>query len=428
MRIKKRNFFTVFALTVFISLILTPFVFSAESEFTKNSTDFDQGETLIVRISGNFVDQITNGDVFFYRDHERVPMNYEVEKISDDFYIYARLLDKQEGNYSLRVEGVRYILGTQTTDEDIIIPFTITDNLADFSINPGIVKTSGDFSLQIQNLKSNRKAISIESSFFSTNENQIELVSGEIMDVEFQTDGINESFLSEIELSSESTTYFIPVYFEFKEDFDQNEKEEEKITSLRFEPSSTDINITTDSDAKRIIYLVNDGEVPIENISLEISSSLNSYMNVSPSKISLLNEGSTQKIEIFINSSSNETKIEGSIVAQTEDFSTSFLISLNFIKDFISEEEEEPGIITTCEQLEGQICGSSEKCNGETVSTREGSCCVPPSICEEVKEKNTGKIIGWGLVVIILILLVWFFKKYKKARPKTDILSLGKKK
>ncbi len=80
---------------VIILILLIPLISSLEFEM---KTEFDQGETLLAVVSGNFLDQITEDNVFFYKAHVRTPMVYDVGKINEDFYIYAMLTEKEQGN------------------------------------------------------------------------------------------------------------------------------------------------------------------------------------------------------------------------------------------------------------------------------------------------------------------------------------------
>src|SRR3989344_8377341 len=96
----------------FVSLSL---ISAAQINFIRaeNSSDFSQGETLIAKLSGNFIDKPANDNIFFYRGHVRIPMVYEISEMNDDFYIYAMTVGKTSGNYSLSIENVRYMTGAQ---------------------------------------------------------------------------------------------------------------------------------------------------------------------------------------------------------------------------------------------------------------------------------------------------------------------------
>jgi len=191
-------------LIVFIFLFLLSF-FSAAS--INMNEEFDSGETLIANIKGNFVTPITDSNVFFYRGHVRIPLTYDVQKINNEYYVYAQLLDKEENNYSISIEDVTYFVGSGTSTEDIVKTFTITNLTADFSVNPGFLYTSKDFSLELRNLQESE--ITVDNSEGES----LDLLSGEIKDLDFDISNMaNETGLVFIELSTENLIYSIPIY------------------------------------------------------------------------------------------------------------------------------------------------------------------------------------------------------------------------
>ncbi len=409
---------------ILIILLIFPLISSVEFEMKE---EFDQGETLLAVISGNFLDQIVRDKIFFYREHVRIPVIYEVGKINDDFYIYAMLTGKEQGNYSVKIKDVRYMSGVEIVDEDIVKNFTITENTTDFSLNPGFIITSEDFFLEVQNLQEERITVQIDTPEAFISETSLELRSGEIKRINFE---LNEEVLNldsafeEIKLSSENANYFVPVFVTVISDI--NITEEEKNLNFKFEPHIVDVSLATDSDSKRIVYILNTGDT-VEDIFLFVSPLLEPYVTVSPQEINTLEKNSTEKIELFIISGTEEIIVEGQIFAETENFTSSLILILDFIKDFIPEEpEDEEIIITTCVQIEGIICGERETCTGKTSPTKDGICCFAPAICEEIPKSQTGKIIGWGIVILVILFLFWFFKKYKKVKPKIDLLKISR--
>lgn len=392
--------------------------------------EFDNGETLISVVSGNFIDRITEDNVLFFHDHVQIPMIYEVEKINDDFYIYALLTEKQAGNYSVVISGVRYMKGSQMTDENIVKNFTITGNTADFSVNPGFVSTSDDFFLEVQNLKEEKITITVNTpEELIASEDSLELSSGQIKEINFQIN-TDQKVLKNIGLGSENTSYTVPFFLDLAESGD-NESQESNPSNLsfKFEPQKINVSMSTNSDSKRVVYLLNTGWEAKE-ISFSVSQEIEEYVTVSPLKIDSINKDSAEKIEILIESGEEEKNISGQITATAESdnetFTAELSLSLEFLEDFIPEETpEEEVIVTTCAQLGGIICGEGEACMGETKSVKDGICCLAPPICEEPKKSSRGKIIGWSIIIIILLFLFLFFKKYKRVRPKKSLLGIA---
>ncbi len=423
------------SLTILSFLILTAVVIMY-SPYTKvtgfviieQKSEFDQGETFISVVSGNFIDRITQENILFFHDHVQIPMIYEVEKINEDFYIYALLKDKQPGNYSIIIRDVRYMKGSQITDEDIVEDFKINENIAYFYVNPGFVVTSEDFSLEVQNLQEEKITITLDSpEEFTAPENSFELSSGQIKEINFQIN-TNQKVLKKINLSSENTLYSVPVFLDLAES--EEPESEESNLSFNFEPQKINVSMSTNSDSKRIVYILSTGG-NVGNISLSVSSGIEEYVTVSPLEINSISKDSAEKIEISIESGDEEKNISGLIKAKAESetdeiFTTELSVFLEFLADFVPEEvPEEEIIVTTCAQLGGIICGEGEICMGETKSVKDGVCCLAPPICGEPKKTAKGKIIGWSIIILVLLFLFWFFKKYKRVRPKVDLLRVA---
>jgi len=338
-------------------------------------------------------------------------MLYDVVKIEDEFYVYALLTDKSEGNYSIRIENVEYMKGTAIVDDDIISNFSISNETALFSVNPGVLSTEGDFSIELQNLQDRKITISIDDDPPSIDSQaSLELKSGEKKNLFFNVGENAAKGIAEIDFSSESFSYTLPVYIDTN-----NTSSATKDFEMEFQPSRVEVSMATDSDSKRILYLINTGEEDIEDISFEISPLLEDYIVISPEKIDKLNSGETEKIEIEITSDLEEAVIDGEITAIAENLSTSFNLILDFTEDFIPADGEEPSdqplILTECESLNGTICDSNFECSEDIVQTKNGDCCRSPATCQEIKKSSSGKFIGWGLLILAFVFLYWFYKR-----------------
>lgn len=333
------------ALIIFILLML-PLISSIGVDM---KSEFDQGETLMAKVSGNFLGQLEKENIFFYREHVKIPLEYDMVKIDDEYYIYALLGDKATNNYSLSIEDVRYMQGTSISEEDIVKTFIITEEIADFSIDPGFIIADEPFTIKVQNLRDFKIEIKINEnktitgglfdSLFKNlqgSEGDIELFSGEIKDLEFDLG--NETSFRFVELSTENITYSIPVY----------------------------------------VFVIKTTETQEENESSE--------------------------------SSEEETTSEESEESETSE----------------EEEEETKRVSTkTCSEENGTVCGTQEKCNGTIVQASDVACCL--DTCEEIKEDNIKKIVGWSMIVIIALVVIWFFRtKYKKAKKEVNLLKIAK--
>jgi len=437
---------------MFLMLIFVfQFVSAVQVEMKES---FDQGETLIAKVSGNFLDLITEDNVFLYRRHVRVPMVFDIFQIEGDYYIYA-LLDKSSENYSLVLEGVRYMVGIDESEEDVYTNFTISEETAYFSVNPGVIFIDKDFYLEVQNLQevpveidysvsggslNNEVVDSEEEGFFGSlfgnddddefveeevNDNQgsIELKSGEKRKIEFDYGKMNFDVFQNIILSSGNTNYEIPAYI-----FGEPPKDE-KVFSLDFYPSSLEVLIPEDTEFVEIIDLTNEGDFDIYNISLSISESLESYFFVSIKEIEVLEVNETIEIEIKFLSEDEFGFYYGELVAESENVSIKMDLSLEIGADAIevSGRDDSGSLLETCAEKEGVICDySKEKCvDGEIETLRDGNCCYGK--CEKEDSGLRLKIIGWGIVGLVVLFVIWFFlSKFRNVRRGFNLLNVAR--
>ena len=226
-----------------VLILILPTIFAVEFQMNQ---EFAQGETIFAKISGNFVDPLIAEDIYFYRGHTRVSFLYDITKINNEFYIYAQTGDKTPNNYSIEIKNAKYYQINKVIEEDLTKNFTITENTADFSVTPGFVKTNESFYLTIQNLQN--FGITVTKDFEESSE-EYGLFSGEIKQISFNIEEQNKSSFSFVTLSSENTTYEIPIYL-FTED-------SEKELNFRFNPADlSNITLPLESGTKRITYLL----------------------------------------------------------------------------------------------------------------------------------------------------------------------------
>ncbi|MFH1325481.1 MAG: hypothetical protein ABIH49_01770 [archaeon] len=421
-------------LLLFAFLFLLPLISAVEFDI---KTNFSQGETLIAKISGNFFESIAKEDILFYRGHVRTSVEPFIKRIDNDFYIYASLLGKNPGNYSIVIKNAKYFQIGEFVEEDLQEDFIITDSVAEFSITPGFVATDKDFFLEVQNLRDNEIEIgyaianeSSEEGFFSSlfgnngNENTISLDSGEIKKINFQASNFTPLEISFIELNSGNTSYSIPVYITSQ----QISEDEDAGKNLVFETSVFNVSLSTNSDTSRIVFLKNTGTEKIENINLSLSNSLIPYVNLSVYKIDEIGANESEKIEITFSSDAQEKNTEGQITAKTSDVYAYLAVFLNFVEGYqpVNETNDENELISNCAELGGKICTENQKCSGDIEYAGDGICCLAE--CTQTKNNPAGKIIGWSMIVAILLLALWFYlKKYKKVERKTNILNIMKK-
>jgi len=406
-------------------LLILPNVLAVEVEINES---FNQGETMIAKVSGNFISPLTKENIFFYRGHTRTPMEYGVMGVEGEYYIYALLIGKEAGDYSLSIENAQYMRGVEITGDNIARNFSITNDTADFSVNPGVVSASGDFSLEIQNLQDSKITVNVKTKAEESRrifiypelseESSIQLLSGQKKQIDFKLNS-GEIAFKKIQLQTNNTSYEIPISMPTS-----SEGTPEPTFSL--EPSTFNYSFPTSSTLKKTVYLYNTGTVAMKNISLSLSDSLTPFMNISIKEIKTLDAGSNVPLELIFYSKA-ETGIEGELKAKTGETIAYSSISVQFVNDYVIPKNQSGQFsIKPCAELQGVICNNeSVKCNTELIKAKDGLCCK--GTCSVIKKSSAGKIIA---VVIILALIgggVWFyFKKFKKAKKPVDLVQISK--
>jgi hypothetical protein len=312
MKIKRFIIFFVFV------LLILPFLSAVEFNINFN---YSQGETIITRVSGNFLETITKDNIFFYKEHVRIPVEYDVAKIQGDYYIYASLVGKQEGSYSISVENVKYMSGTEVITGNIARNFSITNQTAAFSLKPGFVSASDEFYLEVQNLLDKQITISVNTASANSSgrdiiisdsggtESSLSLKSGEIKKINFEL-GTGSSALQQIELKSENLNYKVPVYVSAS----PQQVSPELISTQKLEPSELILSIPTNLVTKRIIFLYNIGTKEVKNISFSLSDEISPFVNLSSFYIETLEASNNIPIELSF-FSMQEGEIEGTLKA-----------------------------------------------------------------------------------------------------------------
>ncbi len=422
------------SLIFILILFLFPIISAIEFDI---KTEFDQQETLIAKVSGNFLEPITKDNIVFYRGHVRIPIDYGVVEIQEEFYIYAQLSGKTPNNYSIALEDITYTVLGRQSQENIIKNFSITNNTADFSVNPGAIFTEEDFSIEVENWQDSEIEISINidgeesgEGFFASllgstsAENSTIVKSGQKETINFKLKNITQPRSKTIKLSTDNLEYEIPVYV-----YSAQTPEEQE--SYQFEPDADlEINMATNTNRTKKIYLFNTGDEILEDISISLSESLEQYVSLSIDEIEKVDPNEPVEINLEIIAGEEAGIITGEIKAKTsKDLYIYLPVTLNLVKDYVLTEEDKKETINpskNCSELNGTICEQNQECDVPEQYARDNKCCT--GTCKDKEKPGPwGKIIGWLIVIAIIAGAIWFFKaKYRKASSPIDLFEVAK--
>ncbi|MEA3413956.1 MAG: hypothetical protein U9Q99_00305 [Nanoarchaeota archaeon] len=341
-------------------------------------SDVKQGENLIVKVSGKFLTTLTEDNLVFYRRHMPTSFGiYEVVEMKGDYYIYVQIPeDKTPDNYSVVIQNIKYYSGSKIINAEVRKNFTILDEKASFSITPGLLVYEDNSIIEIQNLKDTK--IKIFKGFFKKKE------------IPFFNESNESNGTSE---SNETSENFWELFFK-KEEY-----------------NTTNFEIKTEKDTRENFELIS-GEIKELKVIPENYSGFQ--------KIWFNYEEENYYVYVLV---------EGDFIPKIEENKTEFNetnvseVNTTIIEVPNSTEEDKDIEIKTCEEMEGFVCNSSSKCEGDLVDSKKSKCCLGECVLKQ--ETNTGKIIGWVLIIALILFVTWFFKeKYKK--PKKTPIDLEK--
>ncbi|MFH1503676.1 MAG: hypothetical protein ABIE36_03390 [Candidatus Diapherotrites archaeon] len=526
-------------------LLLFPTISAIEINM---DSQFSKGQTIISSIYGDFLTPITKGNIKFYRGHVQTSFDYDVAKIGDYYYIYVQTAGKSPNNYSINISGVRYILDSQVSTQQISKVFTIKNEAADFSVSPGFIITSEDFSLRIQNTKGENIQINlgIEENpentdgffkFLSGGQeigNSIVLFSGQIKYLGIQLEGITETTIRTISLSTNNLEYNIPVYIILNIPSSNQTPVNVSTNQTQINTSSntTTPNGTQNKTCSWLEKLFGCKE-EIQNTCTDTCSSLkyqcgtrtvcgiSTNCGTCSSRYTCQSNGTCTRdcipstcpslgnkhcgtwsngcggtincgtclngyncqingtciksckytcsslkyqcgtrticgtsvncgtcfpeyncqtngtcIKVYTNKTSANTTKNNTTDSinvssnETEEKSTS-IWDIFKKKDTASSSPEKDNVTKsllskTCAEIKGTVCSEGQICANKTVSTKDADCCI--SSCVKEEETKNKKLIGWAIIGVLFIIILWFFRiKFKGMKNKKDPL-LGNKK
>ncbi len=426
--------------SIFILLLLIlPFISAVQLDMKSNYT---QGETLIAQVSGNFLTQIQQQNIFLYNGHVRISFIPTVQRAGDTFYLYGQLYGKTPGNYSLVISGVSYSESGKTSTSDIAQNFTITNDSADFSVSPGFVESDNPFMISAQNLVDNSIVVSslLENTTITASSNSgffaslfgtgsassttpltptatTQITSGQTRQIPFSVNASNQDQLIFAVLQTNNTLYEIPVFVP------SNQTQQTILPSpLVFQPLQEVFSMSTNSNVSSFLSLYNSGQN--QTVSLSVSDSLQPYVTV-PTQVNL-GTNSSALIPINITSNSIENIIEGQITATSPNSTAYFALTLNFSNGYVAPANGTT-LFQTCSQLSGIFCSDNETCSGQTQHAEDGICCI--GSCQPIPNNSAATIIGWTIAAIVILFVLFFFiRRYRKAKRPFNLLDFARKK
>src|SRR3990167_5184150 len=129
-------------------LVFFALISAASALYTDIRESYNQGETMVIEISGVVLQPIQPSQVEFLRGHVPVVFEYDIKRLGNRYFIYA-ITPFLMNNYTLVIKDVETMLNGQTAQQDLRQNFSTTNQTAPYAVRPGFILTGNDFSLAV---------------------------------------------------------------------------------------------------------------------------------------------------------------------------------------------------------------------------------------------------------------------------------------
>ncbi len=401
---KKKVFFVLIFL-----LSISQGVYAISSDLKQ---EYAPGETLIAEIRGNILEPIKPEQVSFLRGHVKVPFDYDIKKLEDRYFLWAKIPVNVTQNYTLFIEKIVTTLNGRTTELDFKQNFSVSGNRTAYSIKPGFIFTKKDFELSIELYQDENRIIEVD---FPVKEEKTLKPGSNIL--KFSIDGVRGVQLIFINIGD----YAIPAYIIGNSTNNLKKPDFVHLRPERLQRSylisdytlSTEIFIKNERDSEiNDIAFVYDPEIIIiqpEIKSLPAESEVS--FNISLKNVAVLGERISEVIYIQ---------------SKSENFSFALPVDINFIEENSSRTNEtiagnKGAGVYYCSELGGRICTADEVCTGNEEISLDGNCCLEQ--CSLEKDDGGRKWIGWVLAALVILIIGYSYFRYKKVRSDKNPIS-----
>lgn len=426
-------------------ILLCIFLICNVSAITSNfDSSYAPRQTAIVDLGEGIIEPIKDYQVKFKRGTVEIAVPFDVEKIGRNYYLWF-IAPNNEESYSITFSDVLTTVNGFPSVDDFVANFDVAGESVDYSIEPGIISANDDFEIIARNYKGG--SISIEVDFPTAR--TVNLIPGENT-ISFSLDGV----YGIQEISIQVGQYFVPSYI-IGENMpvnesggEQNETGDDKNKSV--EGNDTLVNETENGGEINDSEKLSDVEFGIEPGIIEGSFLYNGEMRTYPVRI--INKGKARIDKIVFQFNDGVFYMQPEVVnniSMNESVTINMTVhnlTLNSIRDVISAKSgnkteylivklqatnnesdvkttflrDDPGsgdILFYCSELAGLTCSSGEVCDGESVASIEGECCI--GSCIEESGEGSLAWLGWVILGIVILVVLIMFVKYRQTKTKT---------
>jgi len=388
----------IFLVTILVGLLIIPSVFAITTDLKES---YKPRETIIFKIEGNILENIEKEQIDFLRGHVSVPLEFGLEKIQGDYYVWA-IAPENNGTYGFVINELITTDKGKIVEIDFEQNFSVQGEIIDYNVKPGVIFTGKDFSLNVYSFIDNE----LEIPILYVGQGNVKLNPGENK-IDFSVKDIKKNELIIIGVGN----YAFPAYI-----IGENSANGEinRLPEFRFKPRT--IKSTIINEGKTIVYpiqIINSGEEKIsilfdydKDIFLIPKNEVTIQSNEIYEFNATLKKFPSENLNEIIYAKSGNFSIELPVVIEITN-------SIDEANTDFSETE-----LYYCSELNGKQCTANEICDGDLEQSLDGACCV--GVCKEEDTGGSYTWIGWILAGIVVLIIAIVFVKYRKTKVSGD--------
>jgi hypothetical protein len=395
---------------LFSLLILLIIITNVHAVSTDMKSEYLKKETGIIKISGNILSSIQKEDIGFFRGHVEVPVEFDIEKLEGEYYLWF-ISPGNENVYTLKIKKILTTENGNQVEIDYAQDFVVGNKTVEYNLKPGVVFSREDFEIDIESF--------IDSDILIDVEGREILIGPGKNTVEFKIDDFSGEGFGVLNVGD----YAVPSYI--KGDGKISEVVEESLPDLRFKPREIEVVSLVGGERIYPIQIINTRDEDVACI-LEYDKT---YFNVEQESF-IIPANDFIEVEFEVLEGINEG-FEQVVYAKGDGFE----LELPFVVEFTEEESKvdkgylggvfEETSLYMCAELGGEICQSDRVCNGEEETSKDGACCL--GSCQAENKDSSYSWVGYLVVGIVILIGIFVWMRYKKARGKDTALDRAKK-
>ncbi len=389
----------LFRFIILLTFVFIPFVSSISSDMKET---YAPKETIITEISGNILSSIIPEQVEFKRGYVGIPLEYDIKKIGDKYYLWA-IAPENQNNYTLIIRNISTTVSGNVKQIDYMKNFSIAGTLASYTIKPGFIITKQNFNVEVTLNEDNSKSIDIDFPVKGT----IVLNPGENK-ISFLIKNYYGLSFTKIKIGS----YYLPAYIVSNQSNSNGYSNE----YIKFIPRRIDNTILiNDKDAKIPFSILNTGNEEIRDLYIDYDQNI---FLISPrDKGLILKPQEVANLNLSLRKTNN-SYISTVFYAKYGNNSIDFPVDINLTSNLTTISPNKTGIqnkssLYPCSELGGRICSADLSCSGATLNSVDGSCCIGEC---KIERKGNKAWLGFLIAGIVILGFLILFTKYKKTK------------